>query len=218
MALFKRIFGSGQSDDPAALVARGNLHYQKREFDEAVACFTRALELGSRDVQALIGRGQAYLDLGNEPLAREDFTEALGQDRRAVRGHFFWRGQAWGEQDQRDREVATYTYVLDLDPQFALAYASRANAYRELQDYPRALADCDAALRLDPSDALYASRGLVHFEMGDFGRMLADFNEAIRLNPGQGSHYLNRAAAYRGLGDRENEVADEDRARQLGPS
>jgi tetratricopeptide (TPR) repeat protein len=216
MTWFKRLFGGGGSGDAAVLVRRGDEQYRRGEFDGAVSSYTAALAAGSGDVQALIGRGQAYLDLGEQAAARADFEAAFRQDPAAVRGHFFWRGQALGEGDRLGDEIAAYTYALDLDPHFALGYASRGNAYRQARDYARALADCDAALRLEQNDSLYANRGRVHLEMGQFDLALADFDRAVRLNPGEASYYTDRAAAHRGRGDARSAVADEARGRQPG--
>jgi tetratricopeptide (TPR) repeat protein len=216
MAWIKRLFGAGGSGDPVALVRLGDEQYRRGEFGEAVASYTAALAAGSQDVQARIGRGQAYLDLGDAAAARADFEAALRHDAAAVRGHFFWRGQSLGEGGRLDDEIAAYTYVLDLDPTFALGYASRGNAYRQARDYARALADCDAALGLEQNDALFANRGRVYAEAGQFDRAVADFDAAVRLNPGEGSYYVDRAGAYRGMGDVRRAAADEVRGRELG--
>jgi tetratricopeptide (TPR) repeat protein len=210
---FRKLFGHSTSGGPVALVQQGTAEYLRGDFDRAVRTFTRVLEQGPPDVQALIGRGQAYLDLGREPLAHTDFLAALAQDQAAVRGHFFWRGQVLGERGEFDQEIAAYSYLLELDPECALGFAARGNAYREAGNLASALADCDAALRLGNDGTLYSTRGLVHTGRGDFRLAIADFTEAIRQNPDETSLYLNRAAAYRGLGDRVNEAADEQRAR-----
>jgi tetratricopeptide (TPR) repeat protein len=213
VGFFRKLFGPGPADDPAGLIERGTAEYRRGEYDKAVATLTRALELGPPVAGALIGRGQALLDLGREPAARADFQAALGLNRAAVRGHFFWRGQTLGERGRRDEEIAAYTYALGLDPGFSLGYAARGNAYREAGDYPRALVDCDAALRFGDEAALYSTRGLVHHGQGSFGRAVADFTEAIRREPNNAVYYENRAAAYRGAGDEANAAADEERVR-----
>jgi tetratricopeptide (TPR) repeat protein len=47
------------------------------------------------------------------------------------------------------RALADFTQTILLEPQFDLAYTSRAGVYRELKDYRRAVADLREAARLD---------------------------------------------------------------------
>jgi len=50
-------------------------------------------------------------------------------------------------------------------------------------DNDRAIADFDAALKLDPKDAVaFNNRGFAYRHKGDADRAIADFGEAIRLN------------------------------------
>jgi tetratricopeptide (TPR) repeat protein len=64
------------------------------------------------------------------------------------------------------------------------AVLARAAAYDRKQQYDRAIADYDTALRLDPAQAdAFNRRGEVWRKKGDRPHALADFGAAIRLNP-----------------------------------
>jgi tetratricopeptide (TPR) repeat protein len=64
------------------------------------------------------------------------------------------------------------------------AVLARAAAYDRKQQYDRAIADYDTALRLDPAQAdAFNHRGEVWRKKGDRPHALADFGAAIRLNP-----------------------------------
>jgi tetratricopeptide (TPR) repeat protein len=64
------------------------------------------------------------------------------------------------------------------------AALARAAAYDRKQQYDRAIADYDTALRLDPGQAdAFNHRGEVWRKQGDRPHALADFGAAIRLNP-----------------------------------
>jgi tetratricopeptide (TPR) repeat protein len=50
--------------------------------------------------------------------------------------------------------------------------------------YDRAIADYNAAIRLDPKSALaFIGRGDAYTSKGDHDRAVADYNEAVRLDP-----------------------------------
>src|SRR5205823_5192713 len=56
--------------------------------------------------------------------------------------------------------------------------------WRQKRDYVRALADCNEALRLDPTFTLsFWNRGVIRAEQHEFDRALADHNEALRIDP-----------------------------------
>lgn len=64
------------------------------------------------------------------------------------------------------------------------AVLARAAAHDRRQQYDRAIADYDTALRLDPAQAdAFNHRGEVWRKKGDRPRALADFGAAIKFNP-----------------------------------
>jgi tetratricopeptide (TPR) repeat protein len=76
------------------------------------------------------------------------------------------------------------------------ALAARAGAYRRKQMTDRAIADYDAALRLDPSltDA-YNARGELWRGKGDRRRAIMDFGAAVKLDP----NHVAAKANYKSL-------------------
>jgi tetratricopeptide (TPR) repeat protein len=83
---------------------------------------------------------------------------------------------------------------------------NRGNAYYNGQDYLRAMADYDEAIRLDPrASAGFSQRGNAYYAKGDLPHALADFNQAIALD-------MNNADAILGRGTLRLEAGDSDRA------
>jgi tetratricopeptide (TPR) repeat protein len=75
-------------------------------------------------------------------------------------------------------------------PDYANALDSRALIYLKLDELARALADYDAALRLDPGKAhsLYG-RGLAKRKLGDLAGAEADLTAATSLVPRVAEEY-----------------------------
>ena len=87
-----------------------------------------------------------------------------------------------------DQQIKSCTALIqsgtELKENVAIAYYNRALAYENKDDYARAVADYDEALRLNPNDAdalLY--RGLDKQRLGDKAGGEADVAAAKRLNP-----------------------------------
>ena len=77
----------------------------------------------------------------------------------------------------------------------AIALNNRGNAYQTNKDFGRAIADYDAALRLDPKLAhTYLNRALALKGDGEYARALADANKSLELEPAD-------PVALRGRGD-----------------
>ena len=70
-------------------------------------------------------------------------------------------------------------------PSSRLAYFNRGNAYDDKSDDAKALADLEAAIRLDPKNAAALTvRGVVWRRKGDIERAVADFTAGDRARSG----------------------------------
>jgi tetratricopeptide (TPR) repeat protein len=100
----------------------------------------------------------------------------------------------------------------------AINFYNRGLDYYAEDDYARALADFEAAIKLDPKmfDA-YDERGNVHYAKRDYDRAVADYSAAIRLNPDGARAYFNRGVAEADQGDRERAFADFSLAIRFDP-
>ena len=76
----------------------------------------------------------------------------------------------------------------------------RGSAYKQKDDFDRAIADFSEAIRLDPEGPFgYGQRGLTYFQKRDFDHAIADLSKFIALNPGRqylADAYIARATAY----------------------
>lgn len=75
--------------------------------------------------------------------------------------------------------------------------------------YDRAIADFDAAIRLNPGVAgIYLERGLAYEAKGEHAIAIMDFDAAIRRDPTLVQAYFGRALAYDGIGEGQRATAD----------
>lgn len=91
---------------------------------------------------------------------------------------------------------------------------------RQIQgDLDAAMADFEAALKLDPKNAhaLYG-RGLIRQTKGDADGATADYTEAINLNPKLADAFSNRAFIKQSRGDLNGALADYNEALSINPN
>lgn len=93
---------------------------------------------------------------------------------------------------------------LDLNPQEAIAYRNRGDAYYRLRKSHKAIADYNKAIALNPQDAVaYWSRGNAYYRLGKNSQAIADYNKAIALDPQNADAYYNSGLVYIILGEKE---------------
>jgi tetratricopeptide (TPR) repeat protein len=200
-----------------AFAERGDLFYDKNDFERAVADYTEALRLGMREADGYRGRGMAHANRGDYEKAIADYDEALRREpRHAETLHN--RGLAYGRQGETARALADLGEAIRLDATNAAALSDRGFLYLKAGDADKALADLNEALRLQPrSPATLERRGEAHALKGDFDKALADCTAALELAPRFGEAYHQRALAHARLGSADRALADFDEALRLEP-
>ena len=66
-----------------------------------------------------------------------------------------------------------------------MAYSNRGNTFDDKKDYADAVADFDAAIKLDPHYATaFYNRANAKLNTGDKQGAIADYRQALQLHPG----------------------------------
>ena len=88
-------------------------------------------------------------------------------------------------------------------------YLNRGLRFDYKGDPDRAIADYDAAIRIEPKNAFaYFNRGAVYLHKKEFDHAIADYDETIRLAPKAWQPLRNRGAAHFGAGQYDRARAD----------
>jgi tetratricopeptide (TPR) repeat protein len=99
-------------------------------------------------------------------------------------------------------------------------YAMRAKIWRvEKKDVDKALADCNEAIRLDPTRAYgYYNRGLAWESKHEYDKAIADFTEAVRLDPRNADAFVGRGNQSSSKKEYDKAIADFTESIRLDPN
>jgi tetratricopeptide (TPR) repeat protein len=100
----------------------------------------------------------------------------------------------------------------------AIAYNNRGNAYDDMGDTAKAVADYDQALRLNPMfTETYFNRAFARHRLGRYQEALRDYDRLLSLEPALASGYFNRSFTWAALGRYDKAVTDTQKALELSP-
>ncbi|MCL1813721.1 MAG: tetratricopeptide repeat protein [Treponema sp.] len=126
--------------------------HNKKHFTEAIAYYTRILEINSDPKICTIiykHRGMAYFTQSRHAEAIEDFSKSLETDEKSYKSAYY-RGIAKSVIKEYQGAIEDFSLSLAIKPDQPYTLYRRGQAYYHLEDYPAALADCEASLALEP--------------------------------------------------------------------
>ncbi|RPI35902.1 MAG: tetratricopeptide repeat protein, partial [Hyphomicrobiaceae bacterium] len=101
----------------------------------------------------------------------------------------------------------------------ATAYLNRCDAYAFEGQHDQALADCNKAIELNPSELHgFVTRGRIHALRRSHNLAVRDMSEAIRLKPHLAELYYNRGTVYAAAGLPDRAAEDFAEALRLEPN
>lgn len=125
----------------------GFTHIQKKDFNQAILYFNKAIELDPTNPMFYINRGAAYAAKGRNDQAVSDWTKALEIDPKH-RSAYYNRGRTFCVMKQYDKAISDLDKALEINPRHAPSYYERGIAYYEKNQYDLALSDFDKAQEL----------------------------------------------------------------------
>lgn len=133
--------------------------------------------------------------------------------------YYIGLGESLFDQGRFTEAIIVFTCAIELQPDYAPAYADRGFAYAALLDVDQALADFEAALNLDETLlAAYNNRGILYTNQGNFGLAINDFTLVVSLDPNNAVAYNNRGVVHAAEGNYDLALADFNLALELDPT
>jgi tetratricopeptide (TPR) repeat protein len=142
------------ADEPSsnraiAYYARAGAFKTKGYNNDAIADYTKAIDIDPRYADAYVGRGIVYQLNGDSDHAIADYTHAIEiNPRHAVA--YFNRGGVLENEGDHDHAIEDFTKTIDLNPQDAEAHVHRGIIFDKKGDSDHAMADFADAIKINP--------------------------------------------------------------------
>ncbi|KAI8684855.1 hypothetical protein NCS57_00152700 [Fusarium keratoplasticum] len=174
--------------------ALGTENYKKRNFDEAIAHYSKAWEL-YKDITYLNNLGAAYFEKGDYDKCIEACTKAIEEGReiyadfKLIAKSYARIGTAYDRKGDLELAVENYNR--------SLTEHRTPDVLNKLRAAERAKVEADRVAYIDPAKAEEArEEGNKKFKEMDFPGAVAAYTEMVKRAPEDPRGYSNRAAAF----------------------
>jgi len=165
----------------AEYVTRGDGFVEDGNFKKAIASYTKAISMNSKNYKAYAARGAAYFFDGQYNLAEDDFLRVLNVNPYYANAYTAYASTLAVRGDYQNA-LTLLKVAQQLDPKKPEIYFSRAGIYFMLGEYDKAVQDYTIVLSLRPAVEVLNARGAAYLKMGRTDLAEQDF-EAAKKEP-----------------------------------
>lgn len=194
-----------------AYIGRATSLEKLKQYQLAISSCNSALKLDSGNLDAYRIRALASFSAGDYAGSVKDcnyfLDRHLRKDRRraealSIRAMNLLRSKKF------DDAIADLTESISCSPNDGLLYLNRALIYKEMKDYSKALADCNAAQKRSPGElSVLSIRSSCYDIIGNRKAALADLDHLAKMAPSVETH-RNRGNARLALQDYSGALED----------
>ena len=196
---------------------RGNTYSSLGQYDKALADYNKAIAISPKYTDAYRSRIGLYTVLGECEKVEADRQRLEEINPRAKIDNNCGKDHYSEKYDSPDEAISDLVSISP-EPQFAKSYKYRGDAYLELAQYDRALADYAQAISLNPNYVeAYRSRASYYLDSGKIDQALADYTQIIAINPQDISAHKIRGRISGSSKEYDTALADFNKVISLAP-
>jgi len=196
---------------------KGNTFYKSKDFDKALECYNKAIELNPENVVYLINKAAVFFETQKYEECIQTCDEAIEKgktyktDTKNLAKAFARKGSALQKLEKYDDAITAF--------KSSLMEHRVADTLTKLNACETEKKEKEAVEYLDDAKAAEAKeRGNEKFKAADYPAAVREYGEAIKRKPSDATYYSNRAAAYIKLNDHQRALKDCDKALELDPN
>lgn len=199
-----------------AFKTKGNEHYKKKEFTEAIAEYEKALELIPTEITYILNISSVKLEQGDLAGCIEQCQKAIDVGR-ANQAPFQMIAKAYERMGNAQARHNNNKEALNYYRKAQVEYHNPA-LDATMKKIEKKIKEDEEQAYIDPAKGVEAKeRGNELFKEGKYPESVKEYTEAVRRDPKNPVYYSNRAAAYIKLMDFGRAKEDCNKAIELDP-
>lgn len=190
---------------------------EKKDFNGAIAAYSKAIELNPDYMEVYNNMGNAYFAIGQMEKAialyekvivlRPDCAEAYNN-----------MGMAYVHLGKSKKAISLFEKALVFKPTAEQIYLNMGDAYAALEQYENALKQYENAVIKNPAcSKAYCNMGAIYFLLRQYEKAKNNYEKAITLKPDYVEAYSGLGNAYVGLGKFEEAIHQYEKVVMLKP-
>jgi tetratricopeptide (TPR) repeat protein len=216
-----RVFTGGIMKRPDQFTGydlRGRAYQKLRRNVQALADFSKAIDLNPNSASTLTSRGNVFFALNRLDEALADHERAIRLQPDYAEAHVNL-GHVLVRKDRLDKAISEYEQAIGLKPDLFQAHASLGEALWLKRQGDQAIAEINKAIRLKSDDpGMHELWGIVLCDAkGEYDKAILEFKEAIRLDPRHAQTHFNLGQANRKKGQIDDAIRAYREAVRLKP-
>jgi tetratricopeptide (TPR) repeat protein len=209
LELARKISAQSLSPDKKYYYELGVNKYEELNYDEAINCFDKAINLDSNYATAYFCRGRTKFEIKDYFGAIEDWDCAIAIDASSI-DTYYCRARAKIQLNDYTGAVKDYDSIITIDPNDWKKYAHRASLKAKAENHLGSVEDYNICIMANPKNSsLYFNRAKSKFELNDYYGVIEDCNLIIQLGiMHHNEAYFQRANAKFKLSDYTGAIKD----------
>jgi tetratricopeptide (TPR) repeat protein len=186
-----------ESDNPYALIGLGHLHYDFREYEEALSSWQRMYEIAGEgvDIRVLTSIGNCFRKLKRFRDGIPYFEQALEREP----GNFyalFGLADCHRGMNEPEQSLRYWNQILDRDPTNKVILTRAGDAYRAMGEYERAEQCYQRALNIEYDTYAILGLALISRIRGDIDDAVESLQSLKEREPTNHRIYVELANTY----------------------
>jgi len=198
-----QVYLENNPDSAVAYNQRGVAYRMQGNHNDAIICFTKAIEINPQYAEAYLNRGLSYAssEIKKDEQALSDFNKSIELNPKDNFFAYSVRGDIYYEKSNYKQAILDLSHAIEVKPyddmRVVVVHYKRGLAYAQEGNYDYAISDLNKVIALDSQhvDAYY-NLGLINDYKGDLDGAISNYSKGLEIDPNNGSIYYNRAIVY----------------------
>ena len=204
--------------EPITANLLGAVYVEIGRLEQAVASYTRALQIRPDFAEAHSNLGNVLKRLGKPEEAVASYRRALQIRPDYAEAHCNL-GDVLNEMGRHEEAVASYRRALHVKPDFAVAHNNLGTVLNELGKPEEAITSLARALQIQPNFAeAHNNLGAALNELGKPDAAISSLTRALQIRPDYAEAHSNLGDALNNLGRSEHAMATYENALRINPA